>query len=93
MLEINAVDFAEIYSPNRFAELAGSVGLRAGFAVDLNIRAPHGGTWDLSRRYDIESLWRLIDKEKPELLIGSPPCTVFSTWRRLSDPKEGPENC
>ncbi len=34
--------------------------------------------WDFNRKSDREEAMRNIRKERPALVIGSPPCTMFS---------------
>ena len=44
-----------------------------------------GDHWDLSKDSHIEDLFTLLDKEKPKLLGGSPPCGPFSQLQNLVD--------
>jgi len=85
-LEIGAVDFAELYSPERFQERAQDFGLRPGFAIDLQTG------WDMRDKEQVDQVDYLIDEEDPMFLIGSPPCTVFSKIRKLSNFKRDPQN-
>ena len=87
-VELGACDVAEIFSPPRFTAAAGSLGLREGFAVDLSTQRSGGEFWDLSRQEDREELERLQEKEAPELLTGSPPCTDFCRLLHLKLTKE-----
>ena len=78
-VEMSAMDVSEILSRgNR------RLGLRAGFAIDLQHQRPDGQFWDLSRDEDIDMLDKLQDKYKPEVLIGCPSSTVFSRLRSPS---------
>ena len=48
-----------------------------------------GQAWDLSKKYVQEKAMKLLKRDKPGLLIASPPCTLFSVLQNLSgDPKE-----
>ena len=76
-LAMSAVDVAEIYTPPRFTPVASRYGLTPGFCVDLTTEKPSGGHWDLSRTEDVRELEQLQEREKPRLLIGSPPCKDF----------------
>ena len=76
-VECSACDVAEIYTPPRFTPAAGRLGLKAGFCVDLTHEKPFVGLWDPSREADRQEFRHLQDREWPEILIGSPPCTTF----------------
>ena len=58
---------------------------RPGFAVDLSAqKSPGGEYWDLSRKRDIDELFRLLQRTKPLLLVGSPICGPFSPLQNLT---------
>ena len=76
---------SEIFSPPRVAAQAQLAGLRPGFSIDLETRKPNGEYWDLSKDDHVEELFDLLEREKPELLGGSPPCGPFSTLQNLVD--------
>ena len=76
---------SEIFSPPRVSAQAQLVGLRPGFAVDLETKREDGEHWDLSKDFHIEDLFKLMDKEKPKYLGGSPPCGPFSQLQNLVD--------
>ena len=82
-MDVMKADVAEIYTPPRFTPQCGSFGLRAGFCVDLSTEKPNGEHWDLTRDEDKAMLKKLQTQEKPEIVIGSPPCTDFCTLLRL----------
>eukprot|EP00974_Lingulodinium_polyedra_P129174 11209057-Lingulodinium_polyedra.AAC.1 len=84
LVEMAAVDVAEIYTPPRFTPKCSRYGLRPGFVVDLTTRREDGEYWDLSREEDQEELERVQAVQEPYLLIGSPPCTDFCGLLRLS---------
>ena len=52
---------------------------------------------DLKSGYDFDKLedrkkcWSEIEKNEPTLVIGSPPCTPFSTWQRINNLRKPPE--
>jgi len=85
-----SVDIAEIFSPPRFTKSAEHYDLLAGLCVDLSTTKADGEYWDLLKSEDVELLEKLQEEQQPRLLTGSPPCTVFSTLRRLSDRKRDP---
>jgi len=88
LVELGAVDLAEIYSPARSGRKCAAYGLRPGFAIDLTTTKPDGMHWDLDRPEDKELLKELQRTEEPYIVIGSPPCTEFSSLMRLN---YGPE--
>ena len=88
--DLHAVDVAEVYSPARLTAQCRRLGLRGGFAVDLNAVKKNGEHWDLNREGDEQELMDVLEEEDPEFLIGSPTCTPFSPLRRLSDFKRSP---
>ena len=53
----------EIFSPPRVSAQAQLVGLRPGFAIDLETKREDGDHWDLSKDSHIEDLFTLLDKE------------------------------
>ncbi len=78
-------DVAEIYNPERFLPKANALGLRPGFAIDINLcKNDRGEHWDLSTEKDQRSLKKLLRQRKPLLLIGSPPCGPFSPLQNLN---------
>ena len=86
---------AEIYSPPRVtsaAKLLPGMHLTPGFALDLTTVNAKGEPWDFDDDDKQDEALRLIDEIKPLFVVGSPMCTAFSTWQRLSaarrDPKE-----
>jgi hypothetical protein len=72
-----AAKVAELYSPPRVTAILPRLGLVAGSTFDL--RADEAGvTWDFTRPADRKRAWERLRAEKPFLVIGSPPCTMFS---------------
>jgi hypothetical protein len=82
MMELSAVDVAEVFSPRRFTAMAGRFGLRPGFAADLETG------WDLLDDEQVEMLEQEIIDQDPFLLTGSPPCEAFSPLLRISKVSE-----
>jgi len=86
----------EVYSPPRVtAELQrrGRLHLLPGLALDITCVDPEDGMpWDFTVRAKREKVRRLINRDKPYVLIGSPECKHFSTWQFLNAAKsDNPE--
>ena len=78
------VDVMEVYSPPRVTARAKRFQLTHGGALDL------ATGWNFNLASHQRQALELISTLKPALIILSPPCTVFSTLRRLSDYKRNP---
>ena len=72
------VDVSEIFSPVRVTGHCKIFGLKPGSAMDL------ATGWDFDRASDRARAAEVVMKEKPKLLIGSPPCTFFSQLQELN---------
>ena len=57
----------EIYSPPRATEVAESIGLRPGWALDLTVKRDDGTPWDLSITENQVQAEKLLDDTAPEL--------------------------
>ena len=75
----------EAYSPPRVTLGAKKFGLKPGEAWDLT------NGWDFTRKDHRDSAEEYIEKEKPLVLIGSPPCTPFSQLQSLNPKTETSE--
>ena len=53
-------------------------------ALDLRTKKPSGAHWDFSRAQDRREAKDLVLRDEPTWLIGSPPCTPFSTLMALN---------
>ena len=72
------MEVAEVYSPPRVTRMAESMGLRAGWALDLTTNDDDDRPWNFDQ---LEMRNRAVHKllrDEPTLLIGSPMCTAFS---------------
>ena len=69
---LRGMDVTEVYSPERVTRACLKMGLWPGSSMDLT------NGWDFSKSEDRLRAWRQIKSENPYLLIGSPPCTMFS---------------
>ena len=75
---ILGVDITEVFSPERIAKLAARFGLVPGASMDLT------NGWDFNRAEDRARAWKNIRETQPYLIIGSPPCTLFSNLQELN---------
>ena len=55
------MDVREIYSPDRFSSQCLRLGLRPGFAADLNVPKANGEYWDLNREISEAINMSLLD--------------------------------
>ena len=78
------VDVAEIYSPPRMTAMAHSLGQKAGSAMDLTTVDEDGMPWDFSVTSNQKKAMKILEEERPWLLVVSPPCTMFSTLQNLT---------
>jgi hypothetical protein len=94
-LERAKAKVVELYSPPRVTKELGrvrSLHLSAGSTFDL-IANSSGMAWNFLRAEDQARCRRQISKEKPYLVIGSPPCTQFSRLQNLNWGRAHPEEC
>ena len=79
----------ELYSPPRIVQMATEFGLRGGFSLDLTTPGPDGYVWDFTKAECRARAWKLIKEKAPFLIIGSPPCTAFSSLQNFQRCKPG----
>ena len=72
-----SVDVCEVFSPPRVGKEAAKFGMEAGDAMDLTTG------WDFNIPEHRRKAEEYIDKVKPLVLIGSPPCVAFSQLQTL----------
>ena len=93
MFERKGPDVSEIFSQPRITQEAAmqehcGVRLRPGWSLDLTRHDPlTNRPWDLSKHGVRERVRKLVRRTKPFMLIGSPPCTMFSSLQSLSKDK------
>ena len=75
---LNIIDVNEIFSPPRVVRQCEKFGLKAGNSMDLMTG------WDFDLEADKARAKECIRRDKPTLVIGSPPCTYFSTLQELN---------
>ena len=73
-----STDVVEVFSPERVGQACARYGLQQGTAMDIK----SGYDFDLAA--DWARCWAKIEKEQPTLIIGSPPCTLFSRLQELN---------
>ena len=78
------MDVAEVYSPPRIAEMAGRMGLRPGWSLDLTTCDEQGRQWDFNCPAMRNVAVRKLLQDKPRLLVGSPMCSAFSTMNNIN---------
>ena len=82
-------DVAEVYSQPRIAQEAGlreygGTRLTPGWSLDLTLDDPlTQKPWDLGKKSVRDRVKKLVVEAKPFMLIGSPPCTMFSSMQNL----------
>ena len=75
---INGIDITEIFSPVRVVAMAEKMGLIGGLSMDLRTG------WDFTKAEDRERCRQYVRRARPLVLIGSPPCTMFSRLQNLN---------
>ena len=75
---LNIVDITEVYSPQRVVRQGEKIGLTAGDSMDLLTG------WNFELKEHRDKAIEMIKKQKPRLVIGSPPCTYFSNLQELN---------
>ena len=78
-------DVCEVFSPPRICEAASQTGLRGGWSLDVSSTCViTGRKWDFRRVGDRRAAKRLVMQDRPQVLILSPPCALFSSLQRWS---------
>lgn len=75
---ILGVDICEVFSPERVNAMVRKFGLTPGSSLDLT------NGYDFRNADDRARAWAIIKKTSPYLVIGSPPCTLFSQLQELN---------
>ena len=88
--------FMEIYGGGAIKDCANKtrrdLNVKGLNALDLRTMKPDGQPWNFSQKADRQMARALIDKDNPDWIIGSPPCTAFSIWNyAMNYPKMDPE--
>ena len=70
----------------------GGITLRPGFSLDLTMDDPATGQpWDLSKTAVQTRVSKVVRDVKPFCVVGSPPCTAFSSLQETSRAKRDPK--
>ena len=72
-----SIDVCEVFSPPRVGSEATKFGMTPGDAMDLTTG------WDFNLASHRAKAEAYVDREKPLVLIGSPPCVAFSQLQSL----------
>ena len=75
---IMGVDITEMFSPERVNKVARKFGLVPGSSFDLT------DGWDFTKSDHRMKAWAKVRSESPYLIIGSPPCTMFSILQEMN---------
>ena len=76
--QLAVVDMSEIFSPERVTKLCKSYGFEPGQAMDIQ------NGYNFDHADDRKRPWESVVRDKPKLIIGSPPCTFFSRLQELN---------
>ena len=83
---------SEIYSAPRVTKtlkMLPTIGLIPGFALDLTGQDEAGESWDFTRAEMRAKARALVLSTRPLFVVGSPPCTPFSSWQHLNAARHG----
>ena len=82
----------EIYSPPRVTQLISEIGLRPAWSLDLTTSDPEDGKpWDFSFPDKRAKAIKMLDRDKPLMLIACPMCGPFSAMNNLNYAKMSAE--
>ena len=82
----------EIYSPPRVTQLISELGLRLAWSLDLTTVDPEDGMpWDFSVAAKRIKAARMIDRDKPLIIVACRMCGPFSAINNLNYAKMAPE--
>ena len=76
--QLSSTDVSEIFSPERVAAVCGRFGLTPGESMDIK------SGFDFDTAADRKRCWDSVIRDEPTLVIGSPPCTMFSRLQELN---------
>ena len=77
--------FMEIYGQGRIVQMANNrrdLNMQGLDALDLRTNKPSGEAWDFRKKSDRQEAENLVRERRPMWLIGSPPCTAFSSFNQ-----------
>ena len=73
-----SADVTEIFSPERVAGVCKEFGLKPGMSMYIK------SGYDFDNKKDRDRCWEVLERDKPNMVIGSPPCTLFSKLQELN---------
>ena len=77
-------DVSEVYSQSRIAQQAAMQKLQLGWSLDLTMDDPvTGKAWNMGDPATRSRVRSLVRDTKPFMLIGSSPCTMFSSLQNM----------
>ena len=79
-----ASECAEVYSPPRITAVAGRMGLKPAWALDLTTVDDEGKPWDFSRADQRKKAMKKLKDDTPLMLVACPMCGPFSTISELN---------
>ena len=85
---------SEVYSAPRITQalkMLPTQDISPGFALDLTTEDENGIPWDFTKADRREAARHKVEREEPMFLVGSPPCTVWSSLQVLNVNKSGRE--
>ena len=86
---VSKYEVCGISSPPRTCQRARELGRQGGWSLDINVEDPVTlQKWDLSDKRVVTRVREMIRRDRPQLLVASPPCTLFRQLQNLSG---GPE--
>ena len=74
----------ELFSPPRLTDYAQRRALGQGLALDLTTCDDKGVAWDFNVKERKDSASKLIESMSPDLLLGCPPCRMYSLLQYLN---------
>ena len=90
----SSYDICEMFSPPRIARWAKRQGLVGGWSLDLSSACPvTGRAWDCRKEEDRAWARRMLYRDRPNMLVLCPPCTLFSQLQNLAPGGLPPERC
>ena len=85
---------SEVYSLPRVTKMLSAMPrsmLAPGLALHITCNDPDDGQpWDFDRKEKRDKALKLLRRQKPLFLIGSPMCTAWCSWQRVNAQKRDP---
>ena len=95
MNQISTATFMEVFGRGEICKAANitrrNLNIQGLCAMDLRTVKEDGNPWDFSRAADRRLARQKVLGEKPDWIIGSPPCTVFCQWNAYMNYPKNPD--